>query len=1042
MKPSALSRLNFGMAPLAINSKIKSGRGTRFFLLAILATATPLPGAERPATEIPASEDALLASMRGDAAIRDLCFVDAQTGWAVGDRGVTWHTSDGGRTWNARNSGVDCSLRSVHFLDARTGWTAGGIHHPYGATSRGVLLRTQDGGQTWSEDRGLVLPALGRVLFLTPSRGWAIGEPSTLFPTGMFWTEDGGRTWRSSPGEPSRGWLAADFMSADWGCVAARDGSMATVQRRESRPANAPSFGWRSVRDLRFVSRSDGWLVGDGGLVMTTHDAGQTWRVPPTGERAIPQDFNAMAVDGRGAECWIVGSPGSIVLHTSDFGQTWERQRTPVSIPLAAVSFVDSERGWAAGALGTILATEDGGQSWRVQRAGGARMAALAVYSEVSAAPWELFARLAANEGYFAQIDVISRRELEPEAEELADLEERFRSAAIDVGACGAEIYWGFPRRQAGFEQSAEGVVEDWNRAAGDDSLERLERLLTLRIRALRPEIVVTQAANGTSIDPMARVANQAVLRGVEFAADETRFPDQISELGLSPWRVKKVLGGPTPGPLGTINLATSQLGQRLGRSLSEHSAHARGLVSREYSYPAGNLGFALYADETPQGQGESDFASGLSLPPGCDTRRRLVPIEREGLDAMKKAAQKHRNLTALLAHAGEGNDAGKFLGQIEELTRGLDAAAAGDVLYQLGQRYYQGGRWDLAAETLDLMSSRYPSHPLAGPALQWQIRYWGSEEAAWREERRRSSNRGPSPGPASPSPFEVRQASYIATDSSKTADRAEKAAQAGRRLAEIAPDSHAEPRVQFALAAALRKQGFDEQAERFYTEFSRNRSHDSWWGCADGEFWTRETSKRPSPKPACHARRAPNKPLLDGQLDDEAWRKATPLALSSPHHEDGDWPAEAFLAFDDEFLYLAAQCRMAPGAEYAGTDQPRPRDPSLAGQDRVEFLLDVDRDYCVTYRLTFDHRGWTGESCWGDTSWNPTWFVAADSSEETWTVEAAIPLAELSGKIPAGNEVWSLGAQRIIPDVGFQSWTRPASILGRPEGFGYLVFD
>jgi hypothetical protein len=67
---------------------------------------------------------------------------------------------------------------------------------------------------------------------------------------------------------------------------------------------------------------------------------------------------------------------------------------------------------------------------------------------------------------------------------------------------------------------------------------------------------------------------------------------------------------------------------------------------------------------------------------------------------------------------------------------------------------------------------------------------------------------------------------------------------------------------------------------------------------------------------------------------------------------------------------------------------------------------------------------------------------VAAVQSEESWTVEAAIPLAELSPEPVGSKTVWAIGLQRIIPNVGLQSWTRPASVAGSPEGCGYLIFD
>jgi hypothetical protein len=119
-----------------------------------------------------------------------------------------------------------------------------------------------------------------------------------------------------------------------------------------------------------------------------------------------------------------------------------------------------------------------------------------------------------------------------------------------------------------------------------------------------------------------------------------------------------------------------------------------------------------------------------------------------------------------------------------------------------------------------------------------------------------------------------------------------------------------------------------------------------------------------------------------------------------------------------------------------------RTRDADLSAHDRVDILLDIDRDYATYYRFTVDHRGWTAESCFGDSSWNPNWFVAAKETEETWTVEIAIPLDQLIGQPPNPQDAWAIGLQRTVPGVGFQSWTTPASTDVLPEGFGYLIFD
>jgi hypothetical protein len=119
-----------------------------------------------------------------------------------------------------------------------------------------------------------------------------------------------------------------------------------------------------------------------------------------------------------------------------------------------------------------------------------------------------------------------------------------------------------------------------------------------------------------------------------------------------------------------------------------------------------------------------------------------------------------------------------------------------------------------------------------------------------------------------------------------------------------------------------------------------------------------------------------------------------------------------------------------------------RTRDADLTAHDRIDLLLDVDRDYATYYRLTIDHRGWTRDACWGDNTWDPTWYVASESSADRWVVEAAIPLSALSATRPESKHVWNVGLQRTVPGVGFQSWSHPAGTKVMPEGFSFLMFE
>ena len=128
------------------------------------------------------------------------------------------------------------------------------------------------------------------------------------------------------------------------------------------------------------------------------------------------------------------------------------------------MSFVDDQHGWAAGELGTILATADGGRTWQRQRAGGSRAAVLGIFAEPEDVPLELIARLAGNEGYLAVVEMIGRRDMEIPPRDDVPLADRLHEAVVGVGGCAAGAAWQFPLRQAGLRIAARQIVEAWDR--------------------------------------------------------------------------------------------------------------------------------------------------------------------------------------------------------------------------------------------------------------------------------------------------------------------------------------------------------------------------------------------------------------------------------------------------------------------------------------------------------------------------------------------------------------------------------------------------
>jgi hypothetical protein len=360
----------------------------------------------------------------------------------------------------------------------------------------------------------------------------------------------------------------------------------------------------------------------------------------------------------------------------------------------------------------------------------------------------------------------------------------------------------------------------------------------------------------------------------------------------------------------------------------------------------------------------------------------------------------------------------------------------------------------------------KYPQHPLADAAAVWLVQYYASSEVAWRQRKDPKYDVQRAPATTGVVAFPVETATEAAFSRSGATsapaperspkERSGRALALGKHIEPLRPHLFAEPELRFSLAAASRQAGQPRWADRAFQHLASRHVPQSaavatrspldlWAQNAAAEQWLLRTGQEP-PKPVCSAVTAAEKPRLDGRLDDPLWTSARPVPLRATGIADAAFPAAAVLAFDAEFLYVAVSCRKAPGVNYAVDESARQlgrtADGALAARDHVTIFLDVDRDYGSYWTLAIDDRGFPAESCFGDATWNPQWYIAAGGDEQFWTAEAAIPLAELAAKPPQVRDVWAIGIQRSIPGLGLQSFTSPAAVRPRPEAFGLLIFE
>ncbi|MCH7727545.1 MAG: hypothetical protein IH991_13830 [Planctomycetes bacterium] len=891
------------------------------------------------------------------------------------------------------------------------------------------MIHTQDGGRTWRQVADRRLPWLTQVRFINVQHGYVVGMPSAMHPSGLFRSNDSGRTWVPIT-TPNAGHWHAGFRNGGEAILVADTGTAALLQQDRVVKCTPIQCGLQSIQQVA-ASAGRIWVVDNGNHLFVSETAGKSWNLATRLRELVSDNFDFKTLAVVGDNCWVAGAPGSCVFHSRNGGRNWSVLHTNQTLPIHSMTFVDEHRGWAVGSLGVILATRDGGRNWHVQRSGGNRLAMLGIFSQARKVPLELFTKTSGNDGLLGAVEILNRWDVEVASWQPVTLARRTHEALLAVGACGAETSWRFPNRQAGLRLSAESIVDGWNGATGGKSVEVIEKLLVRTIRQWRPAVVVTEPASPRGNDPLSHLTNQITLSAIEKAADRNAYSQQIA-MGLAPWTVKKVIAPTTDNNAATFTVKSAQLALRLGSSLTDTAKLAESRLVNEYHPSPASTGFQLLKTEVAPDLARQSIFSGIEVRVG-EGARRMTSTSMDQASIVRRAAQKQRNITAMVAMSDRvGPESSAWLGQLNELTRGLSRQQAGQVLFQMASQYRQHNRADLAAEVAMMLVRQFPDHSYWDATATWLMQFYSSGETLLRMQNSGAIEAQVTGGGARRTKANTHRAPMT------TLRR--KALALVRIVEKQRPDLLAEPAFCFSLIAAQRSEGIPQSTGEHLQSLVLH-PYRPWAECARAEFWLKRRNAAP-PKPVAHCVAVTTRPRLDGKLDEAVWRNAQPLVLRSGLHDDSDWPAVVFLAHDNDYLYLAVRCRKAPGFDYQKNDEPRRRDTDLSARDRIEILVDIDRDYGTYYRLTVDHRGWPNETFLRDRNWNPDWYIYASDDDDTWTIEAAIEMKDIAPRRQRTKKVWGLGVQRIVPNVGFQSWTTHAGIEPRPEGFGLLMLE
>jgi len=272
--------------------------------------------------------------------IRDFVFLDDQTGWLITNRNI-YKTTAGGTIWKLQEIELPGEPRQIVFVDAEHGFIR--IAEPF-------LLRTNDGGEAW-QILSLEFESTSHIDFLDPQIGWMEADSKN---GELFFTNDGGESWapRTMPIYTHKIY----FRDSQRGYTTGLDGS---VYRTDD-----GGYNWKALytnldlyyTSLFFLDGQQGWAAGS--AIAKTTDGGATWELAAnTGYVHSSITFTSPL------EGWTVGA--GTLYQTEDGGATWNAVEIPAEYKLTKVCGLNSKKICAVGEKGTIVLSEDNGQTWK-----------------------------------------------------------------------------------------------------------------------------------------------------------------------------------------------------------------------------------------------------------------------------------------------------------------------------------------------------------------------------------------------------------------------------------------------------------------------------------------------------------------------------------------------------------------------------------------------------------------------------------------------------------------------------------------------------
>lgn len=273
--------------------------------------------------------------------------------FACGDNGTLAYGNTLGSSWSLKNQGTSAKIKDIYFMNNQTGWAA---------NEWDQLLYTSNSGINWSLTAPVGLERLEGVCFTNNNTGYVLGltnnDEGGSTPT-INKTTNGGSSWQTISFTGSNP-MSLQFVNNNDGFMLAKNGANSVLHRTTNAGVNWLNYTTnQEIYDCYFTTQTNGWMCGKNGLIMRSTDGGATWSTQSTSV-----SDSLLSVYFRNASFgWACGTNGRIIA-TTNGGVNWSTQTSGTNKTLTSIEFGSTIIGAVCGSGGTRLTTVNGGASW------------------------------------------------------------------------------------------------------------------------------------------------------------------------------------------------------------------------------------------------------------------------------------------------------------------------------------------------------------------------------------------------------------------------------------------------------------------------------------------------------------------------------------------------------------------------------------------------------------------------------------------------------------------------------------------------------